>query len=152
MGRQEPEFAVFSARWRNVRARTFAILDKIPKRHRTARVWSGGRSVLEVVAHLTAAQRAILDGLESGSIRFGTAEADAAERGWDELLADARDLDQTLERILLDKPAHWWNEEISDGLSRSTWLWEMLEHEIHHRAQIPLAIRVNGGVPPRIYA
>ncbi|MBW3565957.1 MAG: DinB family protein [Acidobacteria bacterium] len=152
MNLKEPDQPVlFLERWRLVRKRTIGFLKEIPERDRTGLAWEGGRSVVETVAHLIATQDAVLRGLSTDAFTFDESESMAAREDWEGLLAKGRELDRDLVELLDSVSSEWWTSVSAHGLTRGEWLWQMLEHEIHHRAQIPVIIRIAGGVPPRIY-
>lgn len=152
MNLQEPDQAVlFLERWRLVRKRTVDVLEEISERDRTGRAWEGGRSVAETLAHLIATQDAVLRGLSTDVFTFDESESMASREDWEGLLAKGRRLDDDLVELLGSVSSEWWTSASAHGLTRGEWLWQMLEHEIHHRAQIPVMIRVAGGVPPKIY-
>lgn len=152
MSRQEPDRAVlFLERWRFVRERTLGVLEEISERDRTRRAWDGGRSVIETAAHLIATQDAVLRGLSTDVFTFAESESMASREEWAGLVAKGRELDGALDELIDSVSSEWWSAASAHGLTRGEWLWQMLEHEIHHRAQIPVIIRIAGGVPPRIY-
>jgi uncharacterized damage-inducible protein DinB len=105
------------------------------------------------IAHLFAAQRSIVSGLEEGTFPWKENGTLVERMTIEELSEMGRNLDASLATLLDGRDEKWLDEVVGDyELSRDEWLWAMLEHEIHHCGQISLTIRLAGGTPAKIFA
>jgi uncharacterized damage-inducible protein DinB len=143
---------LFLDRWRKSRTRFFALIGSLASVDRQFRPSSEYRNISEQIAHVIAAQRTILAGLEDGAFAWRENKALAARMSIDELLDLAHNLDATLDQLLMHRDHSWLDEDSgSVALTRREWLWLMLEHEIHHAGQLSMSIRLGGGTPARIF-
>ena len=112
----------------------------------------GARTIRETILHLFACQSTVLSGLSTGvfpwkqeAARFDTMSADVA-------LEIARDIDASFVQLVREAEDSWFSEVPAGySLERRQWLWESLEHEIHHTGQLAILIRMAGGEPARIF-
>lgn len=146
------ERQLFLERWSQSRARTRAMIDSVAEEALESAPGPGVRSIRETITHLLACESTVISGLVTGVFpwkedleRFGNASVGAA-------LEMARDLDAALVQLIRESADEWFGE-VPPGstITRRQWLWESLEHEIHHTGQLAMMIRMAGGEPARIF-
>ena len=146
------EKALFLERWRKSRTRFFALIGSLPGLDAQFRPTAEYRNLTEQLAHVIAAQRTIIAGLEDGEFPWRENNALAGRMSIDELLELAHNLDATLNDLLSHRDTAWFDGDSgSVALTRREWLWLMLEHEIHHAGQLSMSIRLAGGTPAKIF-
>lgn len=120
----------------------------------------------QVIIHIAEAERAWLQVIEGGPIEEWVVAADDPSQGWRTVIdpPDHAALRELLERWhapiqrWLDRPANELSRVVhrrfDDGIERSYtvhWILDHVqEHEIHHRAQLNLYLRMLGIEPPSI--
>lgn len=143
----------FLRRWEKTRGRTVALIASIGEVDPMFKPAPEYRTLQHQVAHLFAAQRSIVSGLEEGTFPWKENAAIVERMTIDELSEMGRNLDASLAKLLEERDDPWYEEVIGDyNLSRDEWLWALLEHEVHHCGQISLTIRLAGGTPAKIFA
>lgn len=111
------------------------------------------RALQHQIAHLFAAQRSIISGLDEGTFPWKENGTLVERMTIEELTELGRNLDASLATLLEGREDAWLAEVVGDyDLSREEWLWALLEHEIHHCGQLSLTIRLAGGTPAKIFA
>ena len=135
-----------------MRARTHAMLAAVTPEILDFAPAVGVRSIGAIASHMFACQATVLTGLANGEFHWKENEARFAGMSLDAMLEISRDLDAMLVGLVTEADDVWL-DAVPTGysLTRSAWLWETLEHEIHHTGQIATLIRLAGGVPARIF-
>ena len=108
------------------------------------------RSLHEQIAHILAARESIVGGLSTGDFNWKSDYAEYQARSIDEMLAAIEAADAKLQGVV-EMNDERWLAEVVPPLSRTEWLWAMLEHEIHHVGQISMTIHLAGGRPAAIF-
>jgi uncharacterized damage-inducible protein DinB len=144
---------VFFRRWTSIHSKTLGFMAAIPEELLGFTPQQGYRTVEEMVRHLLATEQAIIGGLENGDFRWSEAEEAMRVIPWRSLAMVATDLDARLAAVA-GSSSDEWLEESGPGsvLSRGEWLWQLLEHEVHHRGQLSLMLRLGGTGMPPLYA
>lgn len=128
-----------------------AYLRQIGERQRVLRASRDTRTVEGLARHIFSAEAAVLSGIEEGSFDWEKSDAEIGLLDWETLLEHGSGLEQRLPASLVED--RWLTGRPGgSGLSRREWLWQTVEHEIHHRAQISTILRAHGVVPPTLYA
>lgn len=112
----------------------------------------GTRTIGELISHMFACQATVLRGLTTDEFPWREDEETFRGTSLDVLLERARDMDAALQQLVRAADANWFTS-VPAGykLDRRQWLWETLEHEIHHTGQLASMIRLAGGEPARIF-
>jgi uncharacterized damage-inducible protein DinB len=140
--------------WRRVRARTLAVAERIP----ASRVaWSPGGGAMtlgRMVRHLAMTERWLfVEVLRGGPSRYrGDGDDDAS---LDESLGMLRGVHEESLAILETLTGDDWARMVitPTGAELPAWKWfrAMVEHEVHHRGQLYLALRLAGVATPPIF-
>lgn len=143
----------FLRRWSAGQARLESMLERVTPEVRDFAPREGHRTTAGLVNHVLAARVAILDGLQNGEFRFAEVDAELGAAAVDEAASRSRKLYREVQDVVRNAQAEWFSERADrkHALNREEWLWEMLEHEIHHVGQIGLCIRLAGGEPAPIF-
>jgi uncharacterized damage-inducible protein DinB len=145
----------FARYWRRVRSRTMALADCIP----SDRVdWSPGQGAMTIgdsLRHLAVTERwlfvDIARGGQSAYVTHGP-----------ELAASLSDILELMTRLHAESLAiieqfgidDWQREVVTPGgaaMPAWKWLRAMVEHEVHHRGQLYLTLRLCGVPTPAIF-
>lgn len=142
----------FIDRWKQMRSRTRAMLQSVPSESWDFTPGAGVRSIRAITAHLFACQATVLSGLASGDFPWQQDAERFESMSVDVLLETGRDLDAALTEMVREAESSWF-EGVPAGhrLDRRTWLWQTLEHEIHHVGQLATLTRLAGGEPAHIF-
>lgn len=143
---------VFRDRWTRVRARTRTMFEGITPDNIDFRPGDDSRSVRELAVHVVACESSVLNGITRGEFSWKDDVARLSHCEVDGLIHEAARLDARMLRVLSERDDAWFAETVEGySLTRSEWLWETLEHEIHHVGQIAAFLRLAGAAPPRIF-
>jgi uncharacterized damage-inducible protein DinB len=147
----DPE--LFLQRWTAARGRTEALIDSASAVSPEFTPRDGYRSIAAQIAHIIAAQMTITEGLESGRFAWAENNEQTSSVPLSELVETSQELTSRLVAMLREKDRAWFEEKPypKHSMSRSDWLWALLEHEIHHAGQLSLMIRLAGGEPARVF-
>lgn len=128
------------------------MLDSAPAEVCHVRIAGNVRAPVEIAAHLVACQATVMTGLTSGEFSWDANNERYAAMSLEAMLEDARDLDALLIQMVQTAEEEWFDQVPSKyNLTRQGWLWETLDHEIHHVGQLATLIRLAGGEPARIF-
>lgn len=142
---------LIARRWRSVREATVAFLSALTPSVHALSISEDSRPVGAMARHIVASAETVLAGIERGSFSWDRGEREFGTLDWSLLLERASGMPSRLAALLDQRSDSWLGEEI-EGLSRADWLWQAMEHEIHHRAQISTILRHHGVEPPRLYS
>jgi len=142
----------FFPHWDRVRKELLVCLDKIPEKKLTWSPKTRMMSLGRLFCHIASAidfwmTKVIKDGGEYKELTLKNCPTKERIR---------KELDRSYSRILayLDQPAKVLDKRHryrKNGYFNGRWvMWHLLEHEVHHRAQIFIHMRMNGIAPPRI--
>lgn len=139
-------------RWKQMRARTHAMLEAASLELRDRHAAEDVRSISEIAAHVVACQATVLTGLASDDFPWKADNERYGAMSMEAMMESSRDLDALLVQMVQTAEDGWLAGTPSKySLTREAWLWETLEHEIHHVGQIATLIRLGGGEPARIF-
>ncbi len=149
------------ARWLDTREKTYRLLEAIPESAMPFRAGHAVRSIGEIATHLFATQHTLLAGLVTGNFDWKTSTAEFESMSPSALSNAGRALDQQL-RDLASRPQAWFggipvhtstpeSGSSASALTRTEWLQSLFEHELHHRGQLAMAMRLAGIEVPKIY-
>jgi uncharacterized damage-inducible protein DinB len=144
---------LFLQRWTAARGRTEALIDSATAVSPEFTPREGYRTIASQIAHIIAAQMTITEGLESGRFAWAENSEQTSAVPLSELVETSRELTSRLVSLLREKEPAWFEESPypKRTMTRSDWLWALLEHEIHHAGQLSLTIRLAGGEPAAVF-
>lgn len=145
----------FIAYWRRVRGRTLALAGCIPGPDVD---WSPGHGAMtlgEVLRHLAVTERWLFVEVARGGRHRYASHGPELGRSLDEVLAFVGRLHADSIALLEQfSPEEWSRSIVTPGgavMPAWKWLRAMVEHEIHHRGQLYLALRLRGVPTPPIF-
>jgi uncharacterized damage-inducible protein DinB len=139
----------------NVRARTVRVVDCIPPDQLEWRPLEGMFSLADLVRHVAATERFMFaENVQGKASRYPghgpelAAGHEAVMAYFRRLHAEAADIIGRLTPTDLRRPC-----ATPGGIELPTWKWlrSMIEHEVHHRGQIYLMLRLLGVHTPPLY-
>lgn len=143
--------SVIGDRWARVRDTTVRFFEQLDDDSRGLRLSEGTRSIEELSRHILAAEISVIEGVESGVFEWTEKSDEVARLSWRELIEHAQSLPRRFS-VIEPRDEQWFETCAPNSpLSRAEWLWQTIEHEIHHRAQISSILRASGLVPPKLY-
>jgi uncharacterized damage-inducible protein DinB len=147
--------ASFVRYWENIHARTARVVAVIPRDRFDWRPVEGAFSFADLIRHLAAIERYMFaenaHGRWSAYPGHGADLADGADevlKLYRELHAQAVALISGLQDSDLQLPC---TTPGGATMSRAKWLRAMIEHEVHHRGQIYLMLKMIGVATPPLY-
>jgi uncharacterized damage-inducible protein DinB len=147
--------APFVSYWEKIHARTARVIDAIPRDRFEWRPVEGSFSFADLIRHLAAIERYMF--AENAHGRWSSYPGHGPE------LADGTDGVLDLYRTLHAQAVALISELHDSDLvlpcttpggatmSRAKWLRAMIEHEVHHRGQIYLMLKLIGVATPPLY-
>jgi uncharacterized damage-inducible protein DinB len=145
--------SVFHEHWQRYRAVTLHTLEFIPENRLGWRPSRDERSFAEVFAHVAATEDYYVHGLATGVWDSGRAQIKALPSSREGLAKQLREQRTRAEAELatidgsrLDQIASVPGIPVSWPLV--SWLWYVVEHEVHHKAQLAIYLRAIGVEPP----
>jgi uncharacterized damage-inducible protein DinB len=141
--------------WARVRTRTEAVLACVPDDRIDWSPGSGAMTFGDVIRHLALTERWLfvevacgrLSRYESHDARWGNSLADV-RAFMTRLHGESQELLAAFSTVDLDRPV-----VTPGGASMAAWKWlrAMCEHEVHHRGQLYLMLRLSGIETPPIF-
>lgn len=145
--------SVFHEHWQRYRAVTLHTLEFIPENRLGWRPSRDERSFAEVFAHIAAIEDFYVHGLATGAWEFGRAQIaslPSTREGLSTLLREQRRRAEatlaTIDEAKLDQPGNVPGIPVAWPVD--SWLWYVVEHEVHHKAQLAIYLRAIGIEPP----
>jgi uncharacterized damage-inducible protein DinB len=147
-----PEFLRY---FENIRARTTRVVECIPREHLEWRPVVGMFSFADLVRHLAATERFMFgENAQCKPSRYPGNGPELAD-GYDAVMQYYRRChEETVEiisRLSADDLQLRCQTPGATGIPVWKWLRSMIEHEVHHRGQIYLMLRMIGVATPALY-
>jgi uncharacterized damage-inducible protein DinB len=142
--------------WNAEAARTVRVLEAIPRDAYDFRPDAGGRSIGEMAWHLAEGDAYNSVGVAEGSFSRNMRppgidrpkEVAALAPGYARIQREAVERIKGVSEEQLETPIQFWSGDKMRGMDV---LWGAIYHNIHHRGQLSLMIRLAGGVAPGVY-
>lgn len=145
----------FAQYWRRIRGRTVAVVDRIPGDRLD---WSPGHDAMtigDIVRHLSLTERwlfvEVARGGQSAYLSHGPELGRSRSDVLDLLSRLHAESLEIIERLTVDE---WQRPVVTPGgatMPARKWLRAMVEHEVHHRGQLYLTLRLCGVATPPIF-
>ena len=139
----------------NIRSRTTRVIERIPRDQLQWRPAPGAFSFADLIRHIAATERHMFgENVQDRPSRYPGHDAKLAD-GYDAVLEYYHRMhDETIEILKRLSPEDMQRKVTTPGgISITTWKWlrGMIEHEVHHRGQIYLMLRLLGVETPALY-
>jgi uncharacterized damage-inducible protein DinB len=137
----------YTRHWNESRERTFRLMEKIDEAKLDFRPLPNYGSIREQVAHIFAAELSVVRGIDDGKFLWKETMDEMLTLSLDDLKNSGRETDRALANLVENAESAWLAARVpgsSSTLTREQWLQELFEHEIHHRGQLSLTMRLAG--------
>lgn len=145
----------FLSWFENVRGRTERVLDAVPPEHLEWRPAERAFSFGDLIRHIAATERWMFAENAVGRPSRYPGHGEDLARGWDATREYLRRMHAEAMEIFsgLDDESFSRRCTTPGGASLPVWKWlrAMAEHEVHHRGQIYLMLRLLGVTSPPLY-
>jgi uncharacterized damage-inducible protein DinB len=152
VARMQSEFAHY---WRRIRARTMTVAGCIPRDRVEWSPGSGEMAIGDMVRHLAVTERWLFVEVARGGRSAYLSHGPELGRSLEEVLGLLKRLHDESLGIIEQLAIEEWHRPVCTpgGTTMPAWKWlrAMVEHEVHHRGQLYLMLRLCGVATPPIF-